>query len=126
MILPGSFVLTVAGTVVVFVTGIVAGLIMLGIDRKFAAHMQARVGPPIRQPFIDVAKLLCKDSVVPENAVSFIFNAAPPVAIVAAAKGIAVTAAAAVFIAPDASFPYLSLPDINIPKRFHAPLVTSP
>jgi len=71
----------VGGTIFVAGFGIVAGLCILGIDRKFAAHMQARIGPPIRQPFIDVMKLLCKDSVIPENAVPAIFNWAPVVAL---------------------------------------------
>jgi len=44
----------VGGTIALAAIGIIAGLVLLGIDRKFAAHMQARVGPPIRQPFIDV------------------------------------------------------------------------
>jgi formate hydrogenlyase subunit 4 len=69
------------GTVAIAVFGIVAGLLLLGIDRKFAAHMQARVGPPLRQPFIDVAKLFCKDNIVPESAIHFIFNAAPVIAL---------------------------------------------
>jgi formate hydrogenlyase subunit 4 len=30
------------------------GLLFKGIDRKIAAHMQKRVGPPIRQPFRDI------------------------------------------------------------------------
>ena len=82
--LTNDLILIVGGTIALAVIGIVAGLVLLGIDRKFAAHMQARVGPPLRQPFIDVAKLLCKDSIVPENAVSSIFNAAPVVALASA------------------------------------------
>ncbi|EHQ35654.1 respiratory chain complex I subunit 1 family protein [Methanoplanus limicola] len=77
-----SGILTAAlGTVAIAVFGIVAGLLLLGIDRKFAAHMQARVGPPLRQPFIDVAKLFCKDNIVPESAVPSIFNVAPVIAL---------------------------------------------
>jgi formate hydrogenlyase subunit 4 len=71
----------VAGTVLMAVFGLVAGILFLGIDRKFAAHMQARIGPPIRQPLRDVLKLLCKDSIVPENAVAWLFNAAPILAL---------------------------------------------
>jgi len=74
----------IGGTVAVSLIGIIAGLVLLGIDRKFAAHMQARVGPPIRQPFIDVFKLMCKDSIVPENAVRSVFNAAPVIALASA------------------------------------------
>jgi formate hydrogenlyase subunit 4 len=71
----------VGGTVAMAVFGIVAGLFFLGIDRKLAAHMQARIGPPIRQPFIDVAKLLRKENIVPDNAIPWLFNAAPILAL---------------------------------------------
>ena len=39
-----------------FVGGFLAGL-----DRKISARMQGRVGPPIRQPFYDVLKLMEKE-----------------------------------------------------------------
>lgn len=71
----------VGGIVAITVFGIVAGLVFLGIDRKVTAHMQARIGPPIRQPFRDFLKLLCKDSSVPENAIPWIFNGAPLLAL---------------------------------------------
>ncbi len=70
----------VLGTLAMAAFGFVAGLTVLGIDRKLAAHMQARIGPPIRQPFIDVAKLLRKENVVPENAIPWLFHAAPVIA----------------------------------------------
>jgi formate hydrogenlyase subunit 4 len=81
MILGVDPVAVVGGTVVVALFGILAGLVFMGIERKFAAHMQARIGPPIRQPFRDVAKLLSKDSIVPENAIPFLFNMAPVLAL---------------------------------------------
>lgn len=37
------------------------GGLIVGIDRKVSARMQGRVGPPILQPFYDVAKLLGKE-----------------------------------------------------------------
>ncbi|RLF48441.1 MAG: NADH-quinone oxidoreductase subunit H, partial [Thermoplasmata archaeon] len=67
----------VMGTIGMTVFAILLGLSFKGIDRKIAAHMQSRVGPPLRQPFWDVGKLLIKDSVVPKNAVSWLFNFAP-------------------------------------------------
>lgn len=76
--------LAVGGTIALAIAGIIVGLVLLGIDRRFAARMQARVGPPLKQPFIDVAKLLCKDSIVPENAVKSVFNAAPVIALASA------------------------------------------
>ena len=63
--------------------GIFFGLLYKGIDRKIAAHMQGRIGPPIRQPFRDVVKLFTKENIVPENAVPWVFNLAPLVGLVA-------------------------------------------
>ncbi|MCL2492671.1 MAG: NADH-quinone oxidoreductase subunit H [Clostridiales bacterium] len=40
-----------------------AGGLIAGIDRKVTARMQGRVGPPIVQPFYDVAKLWKKEPV---------------------------------------------------------------
>jgi len=69
----------VMGTIGMGIFAILLGLSFKGIDRKIAAHMQSRVGPPLRQPFWDVGKLLFKDSVLPANAVSWLFNLAPVV-----------------------------------------------
>lgn len=79
-----SLPVTLAGVVLVTIFGIVAGLFLMGVDRICAARMQMRQGPPLVQPFTDIKKLLCKDSVVPENAVSAVFNAAPVVAFASA------------------------------------------
>ena len=72
----------VIGAIVIAFLGIVIGLVYKGIDRKLAARMQARVGPPIRQPFLDFFKLMIKENIVPENAVPWIFNGAPIMALV--------------------------------------------
>lgn len=40
-----------------------AGGLIAGIDRKLTARMQGRVGPPLLQPFYDVAKLFEKEDV---------------------------------------------------------------
>ena len=73
----------ILGTLGVALFGIVFGLLYKGIDRKIAAHMQGRIGPPIRQPFRDVVKLFTKENVVPEHAISWIFNLVPLVGLVA-------------------------------------------
>ncbi len=61
--------------------GIILGLAYKGIDRRLAARMQARIGPPLRQPFIDVRKLLMKESIVPKHAVGWLFGLMPVAAL---------------------------------------------
>ena len=71
----------VFGAMGVAIFAIIFGLLYKGIDRKLAAHMQARVGPPIRQPFRDVIKLFSKENIVPERAIGWLFNLAPVIAL---------------------------------------------
>jgi len=40
------------------------GGFLAGIDRKLSARLQGRYGPPLRQPFFDVLKLLRKERIV--------------------------------------------------------------
>ena len=56
---------------------IAVGLFMAGIDRKVIAHMQKRVGPPLRQPMYDFFKLLGKETIIPAKANRAAFLAAP-------------------------------------------------
>jgi len=72
----------VLGSIILAVLGAVFGLLFRGIDRKLVAHMQGRIGPPIIQPFRDVRKLLIKETIVPDGAVSWLFNAAPIICLV--------------------------------------------
>jgi len=72
----------IIGAIVIAFLGVILGLFYKGIDRKLAARMQARVGPPIRQPFMDFFKLMIKENIVPQNAVPWIFNGAPIMALV--------------------------------------------
>ena len=67
----------IIGTLVLGIFAIAFGLSVKGIDRKISARMQWRIGPPLRQPFRDVRKLLLKQSVLPRNAVPWIYNSAP-------------------------------------------------
>lgn len=56
---------------------LVIGLSLMGIDRKIAARLQRRVGPPLYQPFIDLVKLYYKEMMVPNTAHKTAFQLAP-------------------------------------------------
>lgn len=53
------------------VIGPLIGCVLAGIDRKLAARMQRRVGPPILQPLYDVRKFLAKEQVTPNKVQDF-------------------------------------------------------
>ncbi len=72
------------GIVVLFGSGIL-GLVYKGFDRKLAAQMQGRIGPPLRQPFYDVGKLMIKENIVPDHAVKWLFNGMPVISLAAVA-----------------------------------------
>lgn len=67
------------------------GLLFKGLDRRVEARLQRRVGPPLIQPLLDIAKLLTKETLIPKTAVRSVFLAAPVV-------GFAGMAACAAFI----------------------------
>ncbi len=75
-------ILKIVVALLIAILGVIVGLFYKGIDRKLAALMQSRVGPPVRQPFLDFFKLMIKENIVPENAVPWIFNGAPVLALV--------------------------------------------
>jgi len=60
-----------------FLFTVCLGLIACWIVRKVSALVQWRVGPPVLQPFYDVAKLLGKEILMPEQAHRTVFMAAP-------------------------------------------------
>ena len=72
-----SIAIIVIGPIVVGIAGAIFGLLYLGIDRKIVAHMQGRIGPPVVQPFRDVEKLLMKESIIPDDAIPWLFKFAP-------------------------------------------------
>ncbi|UCD03018.1 MAG: NADH-quinone oxidoreductase subunit H [Candidatus Aenigmatarchaeota archaeon] len=63
------------------VLAIVLGLLYKGIDRRLAAQMQSRIGPPISQPFRDIKKLMFKENIVPKAAIPWLFNMMPVLAL---------------------------------------------
>jgi len=76
-------IIIILGAIGLAAFGIIFGLLYKGFDRKISAHMQGRIGPPIRQPFRDVSKLFVKENIVPENAIPWVFNLAPLIGLVA-------------------------------------------
>jgi formate hydrogenlyase subunit 4 len=73
----------ILGTLGLAAFGIIFGLFYKGIDRKLSAHMQGRIGPPLRQPFRDVAKLFEKENIIPDHAIPWLFNLIPLVGLIA-------------------------------------------
>ncbi len=53
------------------------GLALKGADRRAAARLQGRVGPPLAQPFFDIVKLGFKRTMVPDTACETVFLATP-------------------------------------------------
>jgi len=80
-----TFVNTLWQGIVILLGGTVLGLVYKGLDRKLAAQMQGRIGPPLRQPFFDIAKLMVKENVVPDHAVGWLYNVMPILSLVAVA-----------------------------------------
>ncbi|MCR4419208.1 MAG: NADH-quinone oxidoreductase subunit H [Clostridia bacterium] len=73
----------IGGGLAAIVLGLVLALLFKGIDRKLAARLQGRIGPPVWQPFWDLRKLLLKETIVPENSIPWLFNFAPVLALAA-------------------------------------------
>ncbi len=59
----------------------VLGLVSSWIDRKVTALVQARIGPPLLQPFYDFVKLLGKETLIPAGANRMAFLLMPLVAL---------------------------------------------
>jgi len=65
------------------------GLFLKGVDRRVAARLQRRVGPPLIQPLLDVLKLCTKETLIPATANEAAFILAPVLGL----GGVLVTAA---------------------------------
>ena len=65
-----------------FLTCVVAGLLLAGIDRKVVARMQKRIGPPILQPTYDFLKLSGKETIIPHHASKAVFLIAPVIGLI--------------------------------------------
>jgi NADH-quinone oxidoreductase subunit H len=67
-------------SVLVFPGGLFAlalGLLIKGVDRRVAARLQRRVGPPLAQPIFDLIKLARKETLIPAEAQAGVFRWAP-------------------------------------------------
>jgi NADH-quinone oxidoreductase subunit H len=73
------------------------GLALKGADRRVAARLQGRVGPPLVQPFIDLVKLGFKRTMVPDTACETVFLAAPLVGVVSMLLAVALIPIAGVY-----------------------------
>lgn len=71
------YVFIVLQALVVMAGTAVIGLVTCWIDRKVTARIQMRVGPPFLQPFYDIAKLMIKETCIPEGAPRAVFLSAP-------------------------------------------------
>jgi formate hydrogenlyase subunit 4 len=61
----------VIALVAYLIAGPFVGGLLSGIDRRTTARMQGRFGPPIRQPFYDVGKLLSKEPITVNSGQDF-------------------------------------------------------
>ncbi|MGA2090461.1 MAG: complex I subunit 1 family protein [Endomicrobiales bacterium] len=59
----------------------IAGLFISWVDRKLAARLQWRVGPPLFQPWYDIRKLFSKELMIPEGGNETLFVLSPIVAL---------------------------------------------
>lgn len=58
---------------------LIIGFFFKGLDRRVEARLQRRVGPPLIQPWLDTAKLLTKETLIPKTACKEAFLLAPVV-----------------------------------------------
>jgi len=63
--------ISVITAVIYLILAPLVGGLIAGIDRKLTARMQGRVGPPLLQPFYDVAKLCEKEDVTVTESQNF-------------------------------------------------------
>ncbi len=84
------------------VFALVFGLALKGVDRRVAARLQSRVGPPLLQPFFDIVKLGFKRTMVPAAANQTVFLYTPLIGVVSMLIAAALVPIASVY-APDAA-----------------------
>lgn len=60
----GDLIITLIKAAAVIILSPIVGLLLAGLERKFNAFLQGRVGPPILQPWYDFKKLMSKENFV--------------------------------------------------------------
>lgn len=84
-----QFIAILLGVVLVCTFPLLVTILLIWVERKFAARVQDRIGPNrvgpngLLQPFADVIKLLGKENITPVNADKPLYNAAPILAVMA-------------------------------------------
>ena len=84
-----AFVAILLGVVLVASFPLLVAILLIWIERKFAARIQDRIGPNrvgpfgLLQPFADVVKLLGKEDITPAGADKVIYNMSPVVSVMA-------------------------------------------
>ena len=76
------------------------GLALKGADRRVAARLQGRVGPPLAQPLFDLVKLGFKRTMVPDTACQTVFLGTPLIGVTSMLLAAALIPIAGVY-APD-------------------------
>ena len=93
--IPLIFVVAAVGTLAL-------GLVFKWVDRKVTALVQWRVGPPWYQPFVDVIKLMGKETIMPVTARGTGFLLAPVIAV--SATGVAAAILWYALVRPQGAF----------------------
>ncbi|MGO8872329.1 MAG: respiratory chain complex I subunit 1 family protein [Acidimicrobiales bacterium] len=66
----------VATSLLQLIAVIIGGPLLLGLMRKVRCRLEGRIGPPIRQPLLDLRKLARRERIRPDQA-SWVFSLAP-------------------------------------------------
>jgi formate hydrogenlyase subunit 4 len=81
---------SVATSFVQLIAVILGGPLLLGVMAKVRARAEGRIGAPIRQPLLDLRKLVAKERIHAEHA-SAVLSVAPLVLVATAAVAVAIT-----------------------------------
>lgn len=67
-----------------FLFSFICGMLVSWLDRKVTARLQGRVGPPWYQNFLDFAKLLAKETIIPKGGAKISFLLFPLIGLIGA------------------------------------------